>query len=134
MFATDGEPAFRDLESTVLAELSQRNNVVVATGGGVVMREQNRQLLRTGFVAWLSADASTLWARIQADATTAARRPDLSSGGLTEVEQLLALRLPLYRECADLEVPAGSLSPEQAATCILAAWASPSCRRSTRSG
>ena len=62
MFATDGEPAFRDLESAILAELSQRTNVVVATGGGVVMRDRNRQLLRTGFVAWLSANAMTLWA------------------------------------------------------------------------
>jgi shikimate kinase len=126
IFATDGELAFRDLESVILGELAKRTRVVVATGGGVVLRDGNRALLReSGFVAFLSADAAALWARIQADATTAARRPNLSIGGLAEVEQLLAARLPLYRMCADIEVPVAAMSPEQAADAILAAWESP---------
>ena len=71
-------------------------------------------------MVWLSADAATLWKRIQEDSSTAARRPALSVGGLAEVEQLLALREPLYRATADIEIPVAELSPEQAADAILA--------------
>lgn len=123
IFAADGETAFRDLESVVLAELAQLTNTVIATGGGIVLREANRQLLVTsGFVAWLTADAPTLWARIQGDPTTVERRPALAGGGLEEVERLLAVREPLYRAVADLEVAVGAESPDRAADAILAAW------------
>jgi shikimate kinase len=125
IFAEDGESSFRETESAILTELCSRTNAVIATGGGVILRPENRELLkRHGFVAWLDADAATLWARIQADTTTADRRPQLTVGGLAEVEQLLAARELLYRSCSDLEVPVASLSPEQAADAILAAWAS----------
>jgi shikimate kinase len=127
IFADEGEAGFRDRESATLADLSARSQTVIATGGGVILREQNRTLLRDrGCVVWLSADATTLWSRIQADATTGARRPALSSGGLEEVEQMLAVREPLYRSIADVEIAVGGLSPEQAADAILARWISPS--------
>jgi shikimate kinase len=123
IFAAEGEAGFRDKETTVLGDLCRMTNTVIATGGGVVLREENRHALqRHGLVAWLSADPRTLLTRIQGDPTTAARRPDLAGGGLAEVEQLLAVREPLYRGCADVEVAAGALSPEQAADAILAAW------------
>jgi shikimate kinase len=127
IFAAEGEAGFRDREAAILQELSQSSRTVVATGGGVILREENRDCLtRSGFVAWLSADAATLWPRIQGDASTAARRPNLTVGGLAEVEHLLAVREPLYRRVADLEIPVAELSPEQAADAILAAWTSPS--------
>lgn len=123
IFAADGEAAFRDLESLVLADLVKHADTVVATGGGVVLREANRQLLTShGFVAWLTADAPTLWTRIQGDPTTADRRPALAGGGFEEVERLLAVREPLYRGVADVAIPAGAWSPERAADAILAAW------------
>ena len=123
IFAADGEATFRDLEAVVLADLAKRTDTVIATGGGVVLREANRQLLAaSGFVAWLTADAATLWARIQGDPTTAERRPALAGGGLDEVERLLAVREPLYRAIADVEVPVGAVSPDRAADAILAAW------------
>ena len=54
IFAAEGEQGFRDLESAALAELCQGDGRVIATGGGVVLREFNRELLSTaGFVAWL---------------------------------------------------------------------------------
>src|SRR4051812_3809910 len=78
IFAAEGEAGFREKESAVLGVLCGATRTVIATGGGIVLREENRNLLtRHGFVAWLSADAQTLLARIQADPTTAARRPDL---------------------------------------------------------
>lgn len=125
IFAAEGEAGFRNREATVLADLCKRTDTVIATGGGVVLRPENRDLLRgNGFVAWLTASAPTLWNRIQADSITTARRPALTTGGLAEVEQLLADREPLYRETADVEVSVEVVSPEQAADAILAAWTS----------
>jgi shikimate kinase len=123
IFAAEGEAGFRDKEATVLADLCTHGECVIATGGGFVLRDTNRDLLRQhGFVAWLSANPVVLLARIQADATTAARRPPLAGGGLGEIQELLAVREPLYRACADVEVAVAALSPEQAADAILAAW------------
>src|SRR5688500_4378392 len=66
IFVAEGEGAFRDQESALLAELCGRTETVIATGGGIVLKDDNRALLREhGFVAWLTADAQTLWARIQ---------------------------------------------------------------------
>lgn len=122
IFATEGEAGFREMESAILAELCTRTNAVIATGGGVVLREANRQFLKLhGIVAWLTADPATLLARIKADPATAERRPPLAGGGLAEIEHLLAVREPLYQVCADVVVPVGALSPEQAADAILAA-------------
>lgn len=123
IFATEGETGFRNKEADVLADLCSRKETVIATGGGIILRAENRSLMkRHGFIAWLRADPATLLARIQADPSTAARRPNLAGGGLAEVEQLLAVRDPLYRAVADVEVACGALSPEQAADAILAAW------------
>ena len=105
IFAEKGVEAFRAKESAVLAELCTLSNHVIATGGGVIMGPENRELMRqVGFVVWLTADPQTLWERLQEDASTAQRRPDLTCGGLAEVEQVLAIRQPLYAACAHLTV------------------------------
>jgi shikimate kinase len=106
IFAEQGEPAFRELESQTLARLLGRSKLVIAAGGGAVVRCENRKLLkRSQGVVWLQAAAETIWQRIQGDATTAARRPNLTGmGGLTEVQTLLAQRTPWYAECASLTV------------------------------
>ena len=106
IFADDGEAAFRDLESRVLNDLSRRDPLVLALGGGVVLRPENRQKISSaGPVVWLTATAEALAERIAADVTTAERRPNLTSqGGITEITAMLALRAPLYRECASLLV------------------------------
>jgi shikimate kinase len=105
IFADDGEPAFRELETVVVAELAQRERTVVALGGGAVLREENRSAIRSGQVVWLQADVETILARIAADPTTADRRPNLTAvGGAAEVSRLLSERTPVYRQCADLTV------------------------------
>ncbi|MDZ4818391.1 MAG: shikimate kinase [Planctomycetota bacterium] len=130
IFAAEGEVAFRDLESEVLADLIQRDQAVIALGGGVILRPENRRRLQEAAAAmsvassqviWLTADAETLYGRISADAATAAQRPNLTSaGGLAEVQQLLAAREPHYRECAQFSVDTVDKSPEQLAQEILA--------------
>lgn len=115
VFAEDGEAAFRDLESAVLRDLSELQDHVIATGGGVVMREENRACLKRGTVVWLQAPAEVLWQRIQGDASTADRRPDLGQGGLAEVEALLRQRTPMYEACCDQTVDSAANLPDQAA-------------------
>jgi shikimate kinase len=124
IFADDGEQAFRSLEAQVLAEALQGRDLVIAAGGGAVLRDDNRALLRgTPAVVWLEARPETLHARIQADAATSARRPNLTAGGgLEEVRQLLARRAPLYAECAKLRIDADALSAAAVADAIVEAW------------
>jgi shikimate kinase len=121
IFEAEGEAAFRRLEAALLREISGGTQQVIATGGGIVLDVGNRRLLRaSGHVVWLTADARCLWQRIQADPGSGQRRPDLSVGGLAEVEELLRVREPLYRECAACTVATEGRSPEDVAAAVLA--------------
>lgn len=106
IFAADGEPAFRDLEVEVVTELCGRLRTVAALGGGAVLRDANRAAIRAaGPVVWLTASVDTMLQRIESDVATASRRPNLTAGGgRDEVAAMLALRTPLYGECATLVV------------------------------
>jgi len=116
IFAEEGEAGFRDKETAVLGDLTQLDKHVVATGGGIVLRPENRAQLRTGKVAWLAAPADVLWKRMHEDTTTAERRPNLAQGGLAEVEEMLRLRAPLYAACADWMVDTTDKTPEDVAS------------------
>jgi shikimate kinase len=118
VFAEEGESGFRARESALLTELSRLDRHVIATGGGIVLRPENRALLRTGKVIWLTADADTLWQRIATDTTTSERRPNLTVGGRAEVEDLLRVRAPLYRACADRVIDTMGRTSEQVAGVI----------------
>lgn len=112
IFASDGEAAFRALERREIEELLARDRLVIAAGGGAVLDADTRREMRErGPVVWLKADADVLEERIRSDASTAARRPDLIAGGVRrEIETLLAVREPLYRECATLTIDSGQRS------------------------
>ena len=100
----DGEPAFRDAEAALLGDLLTDFEGVLATGGGVVLREGNREQLRLlgRPVMWLQADAATIRSRLAADPATALRRPGLTTANpLDEVDAVLAAREPLYAAVAD---------------------------------
>ncbi len=121
VFAEEGEAGFREREAAVLAELCGRERCVVATGGGVVLRDDNRARLRAaGRCVWLTADAATLRRRLQGDATTTERRPDLTVGGIAEIEEVLRVREPLYRACSDLWVDTADREPDEITRFILA--------------
>jgi shikimate kinase len=124
IFAAEGEAGFRAREAAALEELSARVGCVIATGGGAVLREANRRLLKArGFVVWLTASPEALWVRLCADPTTAARRPNLTAaGGEEEVRALVSARHPLYQEVADFVSHTDALSPEAIADAILTAW------------
>lgn len=121
--ADRGEPAFRDLETVVLERLLAIENGVLATGGGVVLREQNRNLLRRAGrpVVWLAAPADVLRDRLAADPSTAARRPALAGGDvLDEVAAAVAAREPLYRCAADAIIDVSTTPPTELVARIVA--------------
>jgi len=131
LVASRGEPAFRDLEETVLAELVAGFPGVLSTGGGAVLRAGNREVLRRSGrpVVWLTATADVVRARLAADPGTADRRPALSRAAagsaaagdpLAEVAETLLAREPLYRRCADLRVDTSRASPADVAAEIVA--------------
>jgi shikimate kinase len=108
IFEIEGEEGFRVREGKMLAELVQRSPVVIATGGGAVLSEQNRNLLRQhGTVVYLCASPHDLWHRTRHDRN----RPLLqTTNPLAKLAELFTARDPLYREVADLIVDTGSQS------------------------
>lgn len=134
IFATDGEPEFRRLEHEVLADLTRQEALVLAAGGGAVLRDDNRDLLtQSGPVVWLRADVDTLLRRIEGDGTTADRRPNLTAaGGRSEVVQLLAMREPFYRAVATITVDAGDRSVDAIAQEIFDRLPRPLCEGMAR--
>src|SRR6185295_9711178 len=121
IFADDGEGAFRDWESQVVADLAGRDKAVLALGGGAILRPDNRAaILWQGRVVWLTASPETLWRRIEQDRATAERRPNLTAeGGITEIIATLDARRDVYRQCAHHEVDTQGRTPEEVADAIL---------------
>ncbi|MFT5525666.1 MAG: shikimate kinase [Pirellulaceae bacterium] len=122
IFAQDGEAAFRDLEQQVVADLVERDAIVIAMGGGAILREANRQAMAkaAGGVVWLQASVDSVYKRVTGDSTTGARRPQLSGlSDYAEIEDLMKKRQPLYRECADWEVATDAKTPPQIANEIV---------------
>lgn len=115
IFATDGEPEFRRLERELLAELLKRDRLVIAAGGGAILNEATRaDMQAAGPVIWLHASADTIERRLATDPTTGQRRPNLTSnGGREEIERLLAIREPLYRQCATITLNSDKIAAEQ---------------------
>ena len=105
IFDVEGEAGFRRRETAALADFAVRSGIAVATGGGAVLAAENRRCLREhGFVVFLEATIDEQIARLARDR----KRPLLAAPDRRErLEQLAAVRAPLYREIADLTVPAG---------------------------
>ncbi len=105
IFDVEGEAGFRLRESAVLRDLVKRENIVLATGGGAVLAEHNRELLQqNGIVIYLKASVQDLWQRTRHDRN----RPLLQTGDpQAKLTELLEQRDPLYRLVADITVQSG---------------------------
>jgi len=119
IFEEQGEPAFRDMESGLLRELSEIPGPrrIISTGGGVIVRPENRPVLRKlGYVVWLHAPIQVLL-----DRTGRTRdRPLLHTDDpYKRIEELLEKRKPWYAETAHLKVETSGLSLGEIATGIL---------------
>lgn len=107
IFEIEGEDGFRRREAQTIAELTAEKNLVMATGGGVVLNPDNRRLLHdTGWVVYLNVPPVMLFERTRHDRNRPLLRvPD----PLAKLEELHALRDPLYREAAHITVEGGRL-------------------------
>ncbi len=105
IFELEGEAGFREREAQVVAELAAREAIVLATGGGAVLRPENRACLHErGLVVYLRANPHDLWMRTRKDKN----RPLLQTEDpKAKLEGLYTERDPLYRECAHFIVETG---------------------------
>ena len=118
-FETQGEPAFRDIEQSVIDEVTQWPDHVVATGGGAVLREANRQMLNgRSTVIYLRSTPEDLARRLRYDT----HRPLLQQGGADPLRRLRGLfqeRDPLYRSTAHFIIETGRPSVHSLVNMVL---------------
>ena len=118
IFATHGEEKFRDAETNVLLKLAPDRPAIITTGGGIILRPGNVDLLKKlGTVIWLTADERTLFER----ASRRNERPLLQKENpQTVFSDLFAKREPLYASAADLQIDTSGKSHDDVADAILA--------------
>ena len=135
IFVKEGELGFRERERQALLDSLKGSPSVVSTGGGIILKPENRSALReAGFVAWLTAAPEVLWQRMLADPLTSSRRPNLQQGGLEEVVAMMGKREAMYAESAHARFDVASGSPETLAADILKAYKAFAARSSSPRG
>lgn len=110
--AAHGWDHFRELESRAVLEVAEQDGLILDTGGGVILRQENvARLRRNGWVVWLTAPPEVLAERIRGDD----QRPALTAGRtfLEEVHEVLREREPLYRAAANARVDVSEISPAE---------------------
>ena len=124
---------FRDMEADIVQWVSSMDNQVVATGGGVVLDDENiRHLKANGYLVWLNAAAPILKQRMIGDPRSVEGRPGLTeAGSVNELGAVLDSRIPLYRGASDLVIDSGLLGIREAAAAIETALRSRSAGRSS---
>ena len=117
IFDVEGEIGFRERETQILDELTGRKNILLATGGGAVLNEENRDYLRKrGTVVYLDSSVDLLVKRTAKDK----KRPLLQNANPKEVlERIKNQRDPLYREVADIRVFVGDNSSRKVVNQIM---------------
>lgn len=107
-----GWPGFRDRESAEVRAVASADNLVIDTGGGVIERPENMDVLRkNGCVIWLKANVGTIGSRIQEDTN----RPSLTSSKsfIEEIAEVLERRTPLYRASSMHEIDTDELATSE---------------------
>ena len=123
IFEADGEDGFRNMEQSELAAcLASPQPIVVACGGGAVLRAENRDLLRDrAWVCWLRATVETLGQRVRAGEN----RPLLGDDPMVNLEAIRAARTGLYEETAQEIIDVDGMEAEQVAEQIKRVWPRP---------
>ena len=110
---------FRELETEVCRNIINQDGLIIDTGGGVILRDENVSTIKTnGVIFWLTAQVPTIATRIGGDT----QRPSLSGtkSFVEEIEEILRDRQPKYKAAANHKVPTDHYSPEQIVDLILA--------------
>jgi shikimate kinase len=117
IFAACGEEGFREIEQRVLADLVGVAGVVLSTGGGAILRDANREVLKKiGIVVWLDSDPNTLFDR----AIRSGKRPLLQTPNPRETfHQLLSARRSIYESAADFRFDSTHVNQDEAARKVL---------------
>jgi shikimate kinase len=116
-----GWPGFRDRETEEARKLAGFDNLVIDTGGGIIERPENIEVLRRNArIFWLKASVDTIVSRIRGDS----ERPSLTSGKTftEEVAEVLERRIPGYRSSAPYELETDGSNPKQVAAAIIEIW------------
>lgn len=113
IFETQGEQAFRDMETELLRELGKESRKIISCGGGMALREENVMLMQeSGVVALLTAEPETILSRVKDNNN----RPVLNGNMNVEyIRELLAKRIPYYQKAGEVVVATDSYSPEEIA-------------------
>lgn len=116
IFELEGEEGFRKRETAIIEELSQLNNIVMATGGGAVLLPENRAFIKNnGTVIYLRGKVNDLYQRTRHDRS----RPLLQGGNAKQkLERLYRERDPIYTSLADFIVDTGAQSANEITTTI----------------
>jgi shikimate kinase len=116
-----GWTTFRDMESKVARELAELDNIIIDTGGGVIERPENIEVLkRNSLIVWLKASVNTIVSRIRGGT----ERPSLTGGKsfTEEVAEVMEQRTSKYKSAAHYEIDTGQLTPEQVADRVIEIW------------
>ena len=118
IFAKHGEKKFRTAETEALRRMRTEEQTIIITGGGIVLRQENVEILRSqAVIVWLDADEETLFARL----SKKQNRPLLQTKNPRKTfTQILGSRRPLYANIADVRVDTSVLTDEEVAVAILA--------------
>ena len=118
IFPKFGEQCFRQAETEALRSLPPTEQTIIVTGGGIVLRNENVEILkRLGVIVWLDADEETLFAR----ASRKQNRPLLQTKNpRNSFSEILAYRKPLYANIVDIRIDTSVLTDEEVAVAILA--------------
>ncbi|MEE9611288.1 MAG: shikimate kinase [Desulfatiglandales bacterium] len=114
---------FRNVERMLIEKASSNDNLVIATGGGVVMDGDNvKNIKRNGWIVWLKADAQIVKDRMAREQNLGIRRPSLTGNDpLEEIEQVLRVRTPLYQQTGNFMVDTSTSSIREVAASIMKA-------------
>ncbi|MBW1798837.1 MAG: shikimate kinase [Deltaproteobacteria bacterium] len=115
---------FRAVEKEIVEAIASRDASVIATGGGVVIDQENvRNLRKNGWVVWLDTDAPDIKDRMKGEGKAGRLRPSLSGvDPLDEIDQILNERTPFYEHARDYTVDTNGQAPEEVAQEIMMAF------------
>jgi shikimate kinase len=112
---------FREIEKMLIAEVSEKNNQVIATGGGAVMDTDNVKCLkRNGWIVWLNGRPEVLAQRMTIDQRRGKVRPSLTGADpLKEITVVLPVRAPFYEQASDFKIDTSTVTLKETADLII---------------
>jgi len=120
IISRDGWNHFREIEKSLIEKVSRRNNLIIATGGGVVMDEDNvKNLKKNAWIVWLNGESEVIRERMDKEQRSGKIRPSLTGEDpLEEIKQVMDVRIPFYKKAANFVVNTSNRTLEKVAASI----------------